>query len=167
MRPKRKHGRILNVCMWLYILYVRERICSALSDKPPCCGTGCCLTNGSPLTSSLGVSSEIHHVTSWSTCSADILPEMPFRFDSSGLDTIVCLLHNLSAGKMWSNFFFFFFSFFPPAAFNSALIPEVVCLPESMYPLQISLWTTGKGFRLRWICMLFFELGHVQMGGRK
>lgn len=37
---------------------------------------------------------------------------MPFRFDSSGLDTIVCLLHNLSAGKMWSNFFFFYF-FFP------------------------------------------------------
>ena len=118
MRPKRKHGRILNVCMWLYILYVRERICSALSDKPPCCGTGCCLTNGSPLTSSLGVSSEIHHVTSWSTCSADILPEMPFRFDSSGLDTIVCLLHNLSAGKMWSNFFFFFLFFFSPCCFQ-------------------------------------------------
>lgn len=33
---------------------------------------------------------------------------MPFRFDSSGLDTIVCLLHNLSAGKMWSPIFFFF-----------------------------------------------------------
>ena len=106
---KRKHTRIHNICVWFHILYVCECICSTMSDKPPRCGTGCCLTNGSPLTSSLGVSSEIHHVTSWSTCSADILPEMPFRFDSSGLDTIVCLLHNLSAGKLWSNFFSFFF----------------------------------------------------------
>lgn len=82
---------------------------------------------------------------------------MPFRFDSSGLDTIVCLLHNLSAGKM---------CLFFPAAFNSMHIPEVVCLPESMYLLQISLWIAEMGLRLQCICMLF-ELGHVQMGEKK
>lgn len=59
-----------------------------------------CLKKWQPPTFLLCLSPEIHHVTSWSTCSAHILPEKAFQVWLPWSGCIVCLLHNLSAGKM-------------------------------------------------------------------
>lgn len=100
-----------------------------------------CLKKWQPPTFLLCLSPEIHHVTSWSTCSAHILPEKAFQVWLPWSGCIVCLLHNLSAGKM-------------PlththtqthAAFNSVHIPEVVCLLGSMYPLADFSVVYGEG----------------------
>lgn len=125
----------------------------------PCWNPGCC-EKWQPLTSLLRVSPEIHHVTSWSTCSADILPEMPFRYDSSGLDTIVCLLHNLSAGMMWS--LFFFPCCFQLCAHNWGCLSSRINVSVADFTVDCERRDSG----LQWICMLF-ELGHVQMGKKK
>lgn len=100
-----RHGQI---CMCV-------SVCSAFGMHPCCCQQS--------QTTLLCVSLEIHGVTSWSTCIAVILLEMPVRFDSSGLDTIVCLLHNLSAGKMKSHS-----PFLPPLCCFQLRAPTWGCL---------------------------------------
>lgn len=109
------------------------------------------------------------HVSGNSSCyimiHLHILPEMPFRFHSSGLDPIVCLLHNLSAGKMWGLIIPFFFSSF-------CLQPRAHTWGRLSSRINVSVADSSvnckekKGFRQRWICILFL-LSHVQTVEKK